>query len=176
MYNPYVTRARSKPMSHIQFYITRPRPRWYHPDSCWYSLIPAHRIRWVNTTPDNPTSHSLDVIYGMWIALPEWLMWKVKGIQVPLQGLNWKAGSQIYLQLFTWCSCVMLTQVVCKEILELFYGMFKTFMFLIKKSNPNFFPTGVFNCGDLVFSKESTLGHSSKHYIVGKAWSLRSVD
>lgn len=149
----------------------------YHADMIRYSLIRAHRIRWVNTIPDNPTSHGLNVIYGMWIALPERLMCKAKGIPIRPQGPNWEASSQIYLQWFTWCSCLMLTQAVCKELLELFYRMFKAFLFLNKKKTiPTFFPLVLPIAATRYYSPEKAGSHSSDHHTVGKASSQPSGD
>lgn len=76
-------------------------------------------------------SHSVNVIYGMWIALPEWLMWRTKGIQILLQGLSWNAGSQIHLWLLT---RLMLMWDACpsglRDVLGLFYWLLHTYIFL----------------------------------------------
>ena len=86
--NSDVTNATSKYASCIYFFITRPRERYLLGWQSQIFLSPGTGIRWVNTISDNPPGYSQNVIYGMWITLPEWLMWRAKGSQILLQGLN----------------------------------------------------------------------------------------
>lgn len=143
----------------------------YHAESLRYSLILAHRIRWVNTISDDPASHSSEC--DLWDVNCSPRGTKCKKSQ---RNPSSAPGSELKCRLtgrlpwFTWHLCGMPIQVICRGILRLSHWVLKADVFLNKqKIILAFFPlvpiSIICNCGDMVFPRRELQverhGHSS---------------